>query len=205
MQVTFPDGVSSASITLTVSPDEVAELNEVTLVTLTDVVENGVPPSGDQTRGATIASGQSQAVITVQANDDPHGVVSWSPLIVRAEELEEMTNNVQLIIVREFGTVGAIIISYTTAMDTSLPDQEQAVSLQDFIPTSSDVVIGDGETSANVSVSIIQVCSWVIMKSIPSTPPPNCQCCKIHCDIYTFSFRTILQSPMNISLSTSPV
>lgn len=130
----------------------------MTLVTLTEVVVNGVPSSGDQTRGARLASGQSQAVITVQANDDPHGVVSWSPLTVTAEEQEGRDNVVQLTIVREFGTVGAIIISYTTAVDRSLPMQEQAESLQDFIPTSSDVVIGDGERSVNVSVTILQVC-----------------------------------------------
>lgn len=193
LQVTFLDGVSSASITLLVSPDNAAELDEVTLVTLTEVVVNGVPVSGDQTRGARIASGQRQAVITVQANDDPHGVVMWSPSIVTAEEQEGTDNIVPLTLVREFGTVGAIIISYATAMDMSLPLQDQAEALQDFIPTSNDVVIGDGERSASVSVTILQVCQCRVAVI------PN-----LHGYIILI-FRTTLLNPMRVSWSPSLV
>lgn len=154
MQVIFPDGSSRAVIMLLITSDDTPELNEVTRVTLSDVVENGVPTSGDQTRGARLILTLSEAVITVQANDDPHGVVTWSPLMVVVEE----EDNVQFTLVREFGTVGAIIVSYRTEMDMSVPLGEQAESLLDFIPASSDVVIGDGEGSANISVTILQVC-----------------------------------------------
>lgn len=147
-----------ATLTLFIASDDTPELNEVSMVILTDVVVNGVPSSGDQSKGARLASGQTVAVITVQANDDPHGVVTWSPLVIVAEEEEGRDNVVQLTLVREFGNTGAIIISYTTAMAVSLPLEEQAESLQDFIPASSDVVIGDGESSANVSITILQVC-----------------------------------------------
>ena len=157
MQVTFPNGTSTATITLSIVADDTPELNEVTMVTLTSVVENGVPPSEDQTRGANLALAQSVAVITVQANDDPHGVVTWSPLVVQTEEEEERNNVLLLTIAREFGATGAIIISYTTEIALSQPVVARAEPLQDFVPASSDVVMGDGASSANVNITILQV------------------------------------------------
>jgi hypothetical protein len=144
-------------ITLIIATDSTPELNEVTQVTLTAITANGIPTSGDQSRGARLAAGQSVAVITVQANDEPHGVVTWSPDMVLAEEEEGRDNVLQLSLVREFGDIGAIIVSYTTEMAVSLPLEEQAVSLQDFIPVTSDVVIGDGDSSVNISIVILQV------------------------------------------------
>ncbi len=129
------------------------------MVTLTSVIENGVPSSGDQTRGARVIPGQNQAVITVLANDDPHGVVTWSPAVVMTEEEESGSSVVQLTLVREFGAIGTIIVSYTTEIASSLPSNERAESLQDFVPTAGDVVIGDGETSATITVTILSVCN----------------------------------------------
>lgn len=159
-QVTFPDGASLATISLLVLSDNTSELNEVTTVTLTNIVLNGVPPSGDPARGAGLTPGRNEAVLTVQANDVPHGEVGWAAAVVMAVEEEEGENgNVQLLLVREFGAIGVIIISYSVEMDTSLPADERAESLQDFIPTAGDVVMGDGETSATISVTILQVSS----------------------------------------------
>lgn len=156
-QVIFPDGVSVATIRLLISADNIAELDEVTTVTLTNVVENGVPTSGDQSRGARLALGRNQAVITVQANDDPHGVIAWSPTMVMADEVEGRNNVVEFTLVREFGAIGAVVISYATTVDASQPASGRAESLQDFIPATGDVVMGDGETLATVGITILQV------------------------------------------------
>lgn len=88
------------------------ELNEVTVIALTEITENGVPPGGDNTRGAQILPAQRQAVITVQANDAPHGVVVWSASVVNVTEEDSTDNVVQLTLLREFGSIGAIIITY---------------------------------------------------------------------------------------------
>lgn len=88
------------------------ELNEVTVIALTEITENGVPPGGDSTRGAQILPAQRQAVITVQANDAPHGVVVWSASVVNVTEEDSTDNVVQLTLLREFGSIGAIIITY---------------------------------------------------------------------------------------------
>ena len=113
VQVVFADGVSTATITLLIQPDLVPELDEVTTVALTGILENGVAAGGDPARGARLAPlGQTTAVITVQANDAPHGVVVWSPPVVMVTEEEGVDSVAQLTLVREFGSIGAIIISY---------------------------------------------------------------------------------------------
>lgn len=146
-----------ATISLLVRSDNISELNEVTAVTLTNIIDNGVPSSGDQTRGASIIPGQNQAVLTVLANDEPHGVVAWSPILTMTEEEEGRNSEVQLTINREFGAIGAVVASYTTEVASSLPSNEQAQPLQDFVPTGGDVVLGDGESSATVRVTILSV------------------------------------------------
>ena len=111
-QVVFAEGVSAVTLAVQVHPDVLPELNEVTVITLTEITQNGVPPGGDITRGAQLLPGQTQAVITVQANDAPHGVVVWSAAVVNATEQEGTDSIVQLTLLREFGSIGDIIITY---------------------------------------------------------------------------------------------
>lgn len=154
-----------ATITLLITADDISELNEVTMVTLTRVVENGVAMAGDQSRGASLASGRSQAVVTVQANDNPHGVITWSPTLVMAEEVEGRNNEIQVSLIREFGAIGAIIISYATEVRVGSDD---AQALEDFIPRSGDVVMSDGQSSATISITILPVS---IMHYFANKPP----------------------------------
>ncbi len=56
-QVEFVDGQSVASITITIRDDSEAEMDELTLVTLTEVVESGTRLQG---RGAIIGECHSQ-------------------------------------------------------------------------------------------------------------------------------------------------
>ena len=159
----FGDGASIATIMLLIRADNISELNEVTTVTLTRIVANGVSESGDQRRGARLALGQTEAVITVQANDEPHGVIAWSPTVIMVQEQEGTNNEVQLTLVREFGSIGAVVISYSTQVDASLPINERAESLMDFVPTSGEIVMGDGESSASIRVTILQVSKNLII------------------------------------------
>lgn len=112
VQVVFADGQATSSIVLTVHADNTPELNEDMRVVLTGVVENGVAPSGDQSKGATIVTGQATSFITVTANDAPHGVVIWSSNTSLVDEVEGMNSAVTLSLVREFGTIGDILVSY---------------------------------------------------------------------------------------------
>ena len=101
-----------ATINLVIVHDINPELNEVTMVTLTEILDNGVPEGGDETRGATLISGRSTSVITVSANDDPHGLFLWSSETLDVEELEDTGNVVTVYILREFGTIGDVIVNY---------------------------------------------------------------------------------------------
>ena len=159
LQVVFAEGQSVATITLTVAADIAPELSEVTRVILTGVVENGVPPGGDQSRGAQILPSQREAVITIQANDAPHGVVVWSADVVTATEEDGVDSEVTLTLFREFGSIGMIVVSYSTLVAGELPVEQQALPLLDFVPTSSETVMADGVNSTTVSIGILHV-SW---------------------------------------------
>lgn len=150
--VVFPEGVSMATITLVFQPDTLPELNEVTTVRLTSATVQGGGMNQPQ-----LISGRQEAVITVEANDSPHGVVSWSPIFITATETNSVDNTIQLTLVREFGTIGAVVISYSTLVNSSLPSEERAEPLMDFVPTTSEVVIGDGQSSTTISLTILHV------------------------------------------------
>lgn len=107
--MTFGDGVNSTFITLNVSKDDVAELHEITMVTLTDIVKSGVPDGGDESRGVMLIDGRSIAVVTVSANDEPHGVFQWT---VNTMDIIEADQIVSFYIIREFGTIGDVALTY---------------------------------------------------------------------------------------------
>ena len=54
---------------MTVHPDQFPELDEITVIEMTEIIDNGVPPGSDTTRGAKFLLDRTQSVITVQAND----------------------------------------------------------------------------------------------------------------------------------------
>lgn len=157
MQVVFPDGVTMATITLVIRSDMLPELTEVTTVTLTAILENGVAEGGDLSRGAQISASQSQAVVTVAANDAPHGVITWTSTVAMVTEDEDVDNNVQLSLVREFGSIGAVVVTYSTSVASTLPLERQATEQLDFVPTSSQIVMDDGVTASSVFVTVLHV------------------------------------------------
>ena len=148
----FPEGTSTATITLVFQPDSVPELNEVTRVRLMSATVQGGGVNQPQ-----LIAGRQEAVITVEANDAPHGVISWSPTFVTTMETDGRDNTVQLTIVREFGTIGSVVIGYTTLANSSLPAEERAEPLMDFVPATSEVVMGDGQSSSTVTLTILHV------------------------------------------------
>lgn len=156
-QVVFSDGITMATINLLIQSDMVAELNELTRVRLIAVTENGVPRGGDNSRGARINSGRSEAVITVEANDDPHGVFTWSPSLVMVIESEDLNNIIQVTVVREFGTFGAVAVGYTTLVASSAPDDMRAQPSFDYVTTMGEVIIQNGSSSATIDIVILHV------------------------------------------------
>ena len=73
VQITFAQGQAEARIPLSVVADDVPELNETVVVTLTDVTME----LQDLKNAAVIDQQLSRAVITILSNGSPYGVVGW--------------------------------------------------------------------------------------------------------------------------------
>lgn len=112
--MTFNEGEDSNQIQLTVSSDETPEIGELTNVVLTSFIDNGVPEGGDQTKGARIIASRSRAVITVTANDNPFGSVSWADagVSITATESNSGSNPATLTLLRVSGNHGDIEVTY---------------------------------------------------------------------------------------------
>eukprot|EP00118_Oscarella_pearsei_P022727 m.265821 g.265821 ORF g.265821 m.265821 type:complete len:6112 (+) comp40493_c2_seq23:779-19114(+) len=156
--VVFPDGVNKATLTLSILADDTSEIDEMVVITLTDVLgRGGVPEGADVSRKAKIVPTLASSVISVRANDDPHGVIIWSPssLTVQTPELDAFDSVVPLTVVREFGSFGDIIVNYSTGVATHKPADSRATPDADFVAViNGSVKIMANETSAVVPITI---------------------------------------------------
>lgn len=100
-----------------ITSDQTPEIGEVSRITLTSIIDNGVPEGGDQSKGASITSSRAVAVVTINANDNPFGSVAWSDFggIVTGME-RDSDSTVSLSVVRTLGTHGDIGITYRLMM-----------------------------------------------------------------------------------------
>ncbi|KAH9498632.1 Adhesion G-protein coupled receptor V1 [Bulinus truncatus] len=149
-QVDFASGQSVATITLTVRDDQEPELDEVTYITLTQIVNAGttVPNKGAKL-GVNIV-----AKLTVLANDSPYGVIAWEKSLVTVNEPEKSDTTVQLGIVREQGLNLTIRVYYVTSIASQLSPLEQATPGEDFVMTQGYVEMRNGTFRAVVPVVI---------------------------------------------------
>jgi G-protein coupled receptor 98 len=156
--VTFASGTNKTVLSLNILADTEPELQEMVIITLTDVVQGGVTGGSDMSKGAKLIPSQSASVITIEANDDPHGVISWSPssLLVKTPEIDGADSVVTLTVVREFGTVGVLLVNYTTVMATDLGTDMQATPGIDYVSEMGVIKLEDNETSAVVNIIIKQ-------------------------------------------------
>uniref|UniRef100_A0A1X7VF86 Staphylococcus aureus surface protein A n=3 Tax=Amphimedon queenslandica TaxID=400682 RepID=A0A1X7VF86_AMPQE len=156
--LTFNEGQESDMIQLTVSSDETPEISELTNVVLTSFIDNGVPEGGDQTKGARIIESRSTAVITVTANDNPFGSVSWAGagISIAATESNSGSNPVTLTILRVSGNHGDIEVTYRTTVDDFAIPGQGAVAGADYANVSEGLAtIRDRETSTTINILIL--------------------------------------------------
>ena len=139
-QLVFNDQVSSQTLTLTVLSDSLPEPDEVFAVVLTT-------PGG----GATLAESNTQASVTVLANDSP---LRWSQAQVEADESGR--GSVQLTILRgqlEDGSSAGDLSVPTTVQVSTMAGS--ATSSDDFNPLSLTITFPAGSTSQTVSIAIV--------------------------------------------------
>lgn len=98
----LPQGSSTTDIVFEVAADGTPELSEIYSLSLTAVrtVSNDVSQMGI----AELNSLATMATLTVQASDNPHGVVEFQEASVQAQS--EENSPIALTVVREFGTIG---------------------------------------------------------------------------------------------------
>ncbi|XP_058430567.1 adhesion G-protein coupled receptor V1 isoform X1 [Marmota monax] len=154
-QLFFPEGTMNQTILVHLLDDNIPEEKEVYQVILYDVRTQGVPPAGI----ALLDTQGYAAVLTVEASDEPHGVLNFA-LSSRFVLLQEANITIQLFINREFGSLGAINVTYTTVPGMlSLKNQTEgnlAEAEVDFVPVIGFLILEEGETAAAINITILE-------------------------------------------------
>ena len=108
--ITFMSGSNSTTLPIRVTDDDTIELSELAVVTLTEVVLNGnTDPDVSADLAAQIDPLTSSAAVTIQANDYPHGLLTFSASS-RSVTVDETGNitSVSLSVIREYGLIGML-------------------------------------------------------------------------------------------------
>uniref|UniRef100_H0V266 Adhesion G-protein coupled receptor V1 n=1 Tax=Cavia porcellus TaxID=10141 RepID=H0V266_CAVPO len=154
-QLFFHEGTLNKTIFVHLLDDNIPEEKEVYQVILYDVRTQGVPPAGM----ALLDTQGYAAVLTVEASDEPHGVLNFA-LSSRFVLLQEADMTIQLFINREFGSLGAVNVTYATVPGTlSLRNQTEGNLAEpgaDFIPAVGFLVLEEGQTAAAINITILE-------------------------------------------------
>ncbi|XP_069819007.1 adhesion G-protein coupled receptor V1 isoform X3 [Dendropsophus ebraccatus] len=149
----FPDGSLNTSFTVHLLDDQIPEEREEYQIVLHNVITEGI--SGP---GAAVLDEQGyEAVLTVEASDEPHGLLNFAPSS-RTVFTQEANKTIQLFINREYGSLGDINITYTTygtrpLNGTTMSPAEPGL---DYIGSSGSLIILDGKTTAAINVTILE-------------------------------------------------
>ncbi|XP_017551078.2 adhesion G-protein coupled receptor V1 isoform X2 [Pygocentrus nattereri] len=150
----FSEGMLNDSVVLQLLEDGTPEEREEYRVVLSNIQTKGVTATGV----AALDFQGREAVVSVEASDEPFGMLSIAPSS-RSVSTEEKNTTIRIYINREFGASGAVNISYE-AVKGSLQDLRQVEGAlaepgQDFLYVSGSVVMQDGQTSVSIPITII--------------------------------------------------
>ncbi|XP_051876623.1 adhesion G-protein coupled receptor V1 [Pristis pectinata] len=149
------EGVLNTSLLVHILDDGIPEEKEEYRIILSNVRTQGIPPTG----AAALDSQGYKAILTVEASDDPHGIVTFA-LSSRSVSVEEGNKAIHLFISREFGSLGAINITFETVQGSLLPlnqtEQSLAESGLDFLLMSGFVIMEEGEATTTINVTILE-------------------------------------------------
>ncbi|KAL0979759.1 hypothetical protein UPYG_G00189270 [Umbra pygmaea] len=153
-QLFFNQGMLNTTVDLQLLEDATPEEKEEYRVTMSNIRTYGVLVTG---HAALDVQGRV-AVITVETNDVPFGMLSISPFSLSLTT-EERDVTLRVFINREVGASGAVNISYETVRG-SLQDLSQvegglAEPGLDFLPAYGSVIMQDGQTSVAIPITIL--------------------------------------------------
>ncbi|XP_077792347.1 adhesion G-protein coupled receptor V1 isoform X2 [Podarcis muralis] len=151
----FLEGSLNATFYVHLLDDHIPEEKEEYQVILYNVRTQGVASSG----AAILDSQGYEAVLTVEASDEPHGVLSFAPSS-RVVLVQEGNKTIQLFINREFGSLGVINLTYATVPGfLGIRNQTDVILAEpgvDYVPVSGSLLLGEGETLATINVTILE-------------------------------------------------
>ncbi|KAM3940659.1 adhesion G-protein coupled receptor V1 isoform 2-T2 [Leptodactylus fuscus] len=149
----FQDGSLNTSFTVHLLDDQIPEEREEYQIILHNVITQGITGPG----AAVLDEQGYEAVLTVEASDEPHGLLSFAPSS-RTVLTQEANKTIQLFINREYGSLGDINVTYTTSLPHPLngTGMSPAEPGLDYIGTSGSLIIFHGETTAAINVTILE-------------------------------------------------
>ena len=115
--------------------------------------------SADANRGAVLNTARITAMLVIPANDDPHGVISWKSALVISQEDGPKNATLSVYIMRQYGLISDIVVSYETVQLSSVAnnDERVAVSGIDFKAVRSTVDIPAGVNSTEITLDVTHV------------------------------------------------
>nr|Q6JAN0.1 RecName: Full=Adhesion G-protein coupled receptor V1; AltName: Full=G-protein coupled receptor 98; AltName: Full=Monogenic audiogenic seizure susceptibility protein 1 homolog; AltName: Full=Very large G-protein coupled receptor 1; Flags: Precursor [Danio rerio]AAT07468.1 very large G-protein coupled receptor-1 [Danio rerio] len=181
----FSEGILNNTIVLKLLEDTTPEDREEYRVILSNIQTTGVTKTGI----AALSAQGREAVVSVEASDEPFGLLSIAPSSLQVTT-DEKNTTIRIYINREFGASGAVNISYETVRG-SLQDLRQTEGAlaqpgQDFRYVSNSVIMQDGQTSVSIPITIIDddipelqefflvnITSAVLITTLPTAPKLN--------------------------------
>ncbi|KAM4707152.1 adhesion G-protein coupled receptor V1 [Discoglossus pictus] len=181
----FSEGSLNASFVVHLLDDQLPEEKEEYQLILYNVTTQGISGAG-----AAILDKQGyEAVLTVEASDEPHGLINFAPSS-RIVLTQEGNKTIQLFVNREYGSLGDINITFATTPGlTAILNQSglghPAEPGLDYIPASGSFILQDGETTAAINITILEddipelqeyfivtlISVELIVKLVTSSPP----------------------------------
>ncbi|XP_053555694.1 LOW QUALITY PROTEIN: adhesion G-protein coupled receptor V1 [Bombina bombina] len=181
----FPEELLNTSFIVHLLDDHIPEEKEEYRLVLYNLSTQGVSGAG----AAVLDKQGYEAVLTVEASDEPHGVINFAPSS-RIVVTQEANKTIHLYVNREYGSLGNINITYETTpgfmpnLNQSGPRNIAQPGL-DYIAAFGSLILQDGETTATINITILEdeipelqeyftvtlISVELIVKLVTSSPP----------------------------------
>ena len=110
-------------------------------------------------RGAVLNTARVTAMLIIPANDDPYGVISWKNTLIISQEAVPTNTTLSVYIMRQFGVIGDIVVSYETVQVSSVAHDDERVAMPgvDYVAVRSTVEIPAGHNSTQINLDVTHV------------------------------------------------
>ncbi|KAK9408413.1 G-protein coupled receptor 98 [Crotalus adamanteus] len=144
----FLEGALNVTLYVYLLDDQIPEEKEEYHIILHNIKTQGVTSTGS----AILDHQGYEAVLTVEASDEPYGILNFASSS-RTVLVQEENKTIQLFINREFGSLGVVNVTYTTISEFLGALAKPGV---DYIPISGSVLLKEGVTTATINITILE-------------------------------------------------